>query len=622
MALRWGPGPVFVFESLAAARRWTYYAARSVFALALMVALVMVWSDSNFQGRGLNDRESRAQLARLGQKFYEGIAGTQLTLILLAAPAAAAGAVCLDRARGTLLHVMVTDLSDAEIVLGKLASRLAPVFALVASALPVLALAGLLGGIVLEAVVTLFLVTLGMALLGCSAALLVSVRVLKAHEVLMAVYSALAIWLLAAPCWKALASAGTTSTPPDWFLKLNPYVLAYAPVWSPGSVHNGDVAVFLAGIVSISALLTIAAVKLLRREVTSGVKRSDSLERLTRRIHTRFFSWWPRPTLDGNPVAWREWHRNRPSRMARRIWLFYSVLMIAGTAMGLVDIIVYGLDNLRGGGWTIGVNALGVVFGLLFLSTSAPSALSEERVQGSLDVLLVTPLSTRTIVLGKWWGIFRIVPRLALLPALGAVVFAFSVPETIPIFPGRAREVPPVTTVERMFAAFFPIAWIFAHGAAVSSVGLAVATWIAKPGRAITLSVAFYLAALIGSILVVEMIVVPTYYTFSGLGRGSEGVRGIENGLISFSPYGGQIISLEAIHAPYSGRSHTFWALQGVVLAATFGFAAVVLGLTVKTFDRALGRVEEGRASPRDRDEDEGEQAYPPRYSSSSSPFT
>ena len=308
--------------------------------------------------------------------------------------------------------------------------------------------------------------------------------------------------------------------------------------------------------------------------------------------------------------------------MARRIWLFYSVLMIAGTAMGLVDIIVYGLDNLRGGGWTMGVNALGVVFGLLFLSTSAPSALSEERVQGSLDVLLVTPLSTRTIVLGKWWGIFRIVPRLALLPALGAVVFAFSVPNTLPVIRGMARQVPPVTTVDRVFAAFFPIAWIFAHGAAVSSVGLALATWITKPGRAITLSVAFYLAALIGSILAVEMIVVPTYCTVWDLSQGDENVQGIAKGLNSFSPYGGQVLSLEAIHALYFGRSWTFWALQGVVLAATFGFAAVVLGLTVKTFDRALGRVEEGRASPRDRDEDGDEQPYPPRYSSSSSPFT
>ena len=401
MAMRWGPGPVFVYESLVAARRWSYYAARSVFALALLIALGVVWSNFHFPIQGSGDYQSRAQLARLGQQFYSGIAGVQVSLILLAAPAAAGGAVCLDRARGTLTHVMVTDLSDVEIVLGKLASRLAPVFALVAAAVPVLALAGLLGGIVPEAVVTLFLVTLGIALLGCSAALAVSVRVLKAHEVLMAVYSAFGLWLLAAPYWVVISRPARIAPPPEWFVKLNPYVLAFSPITSPGYVNDGDVAVFLAAVGSISAVLTLIAIKTLRREVTSGVERSERMERFGQRVQSRFFSWWPRPTLDANPVAWREWHRNRPSRMARRIWVLYTLLVVAGTAYGLHGIIAHGLTAFPGEVFMIVVNALAVIFGLLFLSVSAPSALADERVQGSLDVLLVTPLSTRTIVLGK-----------------------------------------------------------------------------------------------------------------------------------------------------------------------------------------------------------------------------
>ena len=53
--------------------------------------------------------------------------GVELTLVMLAAPAATAGAICVDRARGTLAHMLATDLSDPEIVLGKLAARLLPV---------------------------------------------------------------------------------------------------------------------------------------------------------------------------------------------------------------------------------------------------------------------------------------------------------------------------------------------------------------------------------------------------------------------------------------------------------------------------------------------------------------
>ena len=73
----------------------------------------------------------------------------------------------------------MTDLSDLEIVLGKLAARLAPVLALIAAAAPILALAGLLGGVVPEAVVALEVTSVGLAILGCSLALAVSVRVAK-----------------------------------------------------------------------------------------------------------------------------------------------------------------------------------------------------------------------------------------------------------------------------------------------------------------------------------------------------------------------------------------------------------------------------------------------------------
>ena len=62
------------------------------------------------------------------------------------------------------------------------------------------------------------------------------------------------------------------------------------------------------------------------------------------------------------------------------------------------------------------VNAWQVATGLLLLSVSAATSLAEERQRGSLDVLMATPLPTRSIVWGKWWGTFRPVPRLLILP--------------------------------------------------------------------------------------------------------------------------------------------------------------------------------------------------------------
>ena len=55
------------------------------------------------------------------------------------------------------------------------------------------------------------------------------------------------------------------------------------------------------------------------------------------------------------------------------------------------------------------VNGLQVAAGLR-LSAGAATSLAEERVRGSLDVLMTTRLSTAEIVLGKWLGNYRFVP--------------------------------------------------------------------------------------------------------------------------------------------------------------------------------------------------------------------
>ena len=124
MARRWGFGPVFARELVAGSRRWQVYAVRSAFAAALLLWLWLIWSR-----RGDQVFQAANELASVGQEFFVGLAVIQLSLVLLVAPASMAGALCVDKARGTLMHVLVTDLTDAEIVWGKLAARLRPCWA-------------------------------------------------------------------------------------------------------------------------------------------------------------------------------------------------------------------------------------------------------------------------------------------------------------------------------------------------------------------------------------------------------------------------------------------------------------------------------------------------------------
>jgi hypothetical protein len=119
--------------------------------------------------------------------------------------------------------VLVTDLSDAEIVLGKLAARLVPVVGLIGCTLPVTALGTLLGGIDPVALTGAFLVTLGVAVLGCALALTLSVWGTKTHEVLLATYFIILLWLLLAPAWSAQGQmSGRGPSVSEWMEWTNP----------------------------------------------------------------------------------------------------------------------------------------------------------------------------------------------------------------------------------------------------------------------------------------------------------------------------------------------------------------------------------------------------------------
>src|SRR5262249_38685314 len=147
-------------------------------------------------GAVLTASKLQLRLALVGERLYYGIVGVQLSLLVLAAPAATAGAVCHDKLRGGLIQLLVTDLSDAEIVLGKLGARLLPILSLLLAAAPVLFLGLLLGGIDPGALLGATLISLGVAVFACSLTLFLSVWGRRTHDVLLATYFILAVLLL------------------------------------------------------------------------------------------------------------------------------------------------------------------------------------------------------------------------------------------------------------------------------------------------------------------------------------------------------------------------------------------------------------------------------------------
>lgn len=477
-----GFGPVFKFECLSTSRRWQHFAGRVLFISFLLAALgVVVLS---VETRPVQQNGIR-QMAKVGEEFYLAVIGTQLALLLLAAPAVAADAICLDKSRGALVPLLTTDLSSSEIILGKLLARFLPIGGFVLCGLPVLAICFTMGGIHPEFVFGAFLVCLGVALVGGTAALTLSVWCSKTFEVLLVCYLLWICLLLLLPLsWMLPATA-----PTSWAKYINPYYLCFAPYMDPGSVGMLDFVYFVAGSLLLSVLLLLIATFGLRRAILrQGAAPTRPGRRNVRRRALRI-PWLPRPTLDGNPVLWREWHRQRPSRWVRTVWFLYG--------LGALGFSIYAFIlclGLHSPSWHVEfgilVNAFQLSIGLLLVSVTSVTSLQDERTRGSLDVVLTTPLSTMGIFWGKWWGTYRVVFLLAILPTL--VASGHYVREGLEHGWLRALRDGPA----RYFL-LMPLVTC-CYGAVVVSIGLALAVWIKGPGRAMATSVVIYVFLTVG----------------------------------------------------------------------------------------------------------------------------
>ena len=370
MSARIGTGPVFEYEWLIGSRRWQAYGVRSIFVAALLFGMVVVAFSDDFSRSQVSIRA----LASTGTKFSQVLVGIQLALVLLAAPAATAGAVCLDKARGTLTHLFVTDLSDAEIVLGKLAARLVPVLGLVGCSVPVMLIATLLGGADPAGLIGVFATSIGLAFFGCTFALALSVWGKQTHEVLLAAYLAISGWLLFEPSWNMARSVSGSGTGiPTWVANLNPFLLCYGNAMRPASVRAVDYLIFLVACLGLSTVLAALSVSRIRAvTIRQQSAPAHKPRRRSRVPFTWFANRWralPGPSLDVNPVLWREWHRNRPSHWSRICWLVY--ILVAGGFSGFL--ILEGLARRGGGGPQLDgmaafTNGFQVAMGLLLLT--------------------------------------------------------------------------------------------------------------------------------------------------------------------------------------------------------------------------------------------------------------
>src|SRR5262249_32647621 len=159
----------------------------------------------------------------------------------------------------------------------------------------------------------------------CSLTLLFSVWGRKTHEVLIAAYLAETLILLVYPASLMIEDGLrlTRATMSGAVFWTNPFILAYAPYNRPGAVEMTDYAWFLAACLVVSAVCTVLGILTVRSVTVRHASVPQKKPR--RRAVVRPRRPWT-PTLDKNPVLWREWHRQRPSRWTRLVWLVYGAV--------------------------------------------------------------------------------------------------------------------------------------------------------------------------------------------------------------------------------------------------------------------------------------------------------
>lgn len=599
-----GPGPVFGLEWRAAARRWQTYGNRAVFGSIVLLAVWAVWS--RFAGDDLAAQASRAGL--VGPRLYAAFTLSQLALVALAAPAATAGAICQEKLSGSLTLLFATDLSDREIVVGKLAARLAPVFALMICGLPVLMICTMLGGIDPQAVLGAYAVTAGMALVGCALAMALSVWARKTHGVLMGVYFLLFGWLVVLPVLEVILFAlrmgglpmgplrgiplvialfnpamgvgpGSLSRSGEW----HPVWLILEPYWAPGTNVPGAAYRFLGGTALAAAGLAGLAVYGVRRVHLGQLGRPTKATKFLRMPGRKDRKggrrgWLPGPGLDRNPVLWREWHKATPSLARRMMWEAFFIFNFVLYLMVFADALGSGRVTMACEVLPL-ANGFAMGFGLLLLSVTAATGLAEERARGSLDVLMTTTLPTRAIVMGKWLGTARGALTVSAMPMVATLLVGYRL--------GRWGD--------GLLAAALMVGW----QALVVSLGLYVATRVPAQGRAVAITVAGYLMLAAGWPLMVVALGLDAIFRHQAMLYGTAG-----DGLLMQAPwYGAQELFDPRIdfssmnnYVMVELESMRSWLIFWTT--ANLGAAGLLLVETLRTFNRRLGRMDE-RSRPR-----------------------
>lgn len=432
-ALRWllrllPLNPIAVRLVQGGSRRMRHNIIRSAYLLVLIAVLLVLLIPQSGQ-------LSYQKIALNGAQAFEIVAYLQVALICVLAPVFMAGAIAQESNPRTWEVLLTTPLTAMQMVLGHLFGRLFFVLALLFASMPLFALTQYFGGVPGRSILLSYAVAAGAALLVGATAIALAVNRLAGRRAVFAFYVSVVTYLSVTVAIDAFLSPSGGVT---LVTALNPF-LALRAVLNPTGYPGPD-PVELAAMNPLARLWLgdpVLSWCLLAFGVSALLVITSSLTVRTVGTNTGAAPWYrrmfglgaagarerPARSVWNNPIAWREAAARQatlPKLLLR--WSFIA----SGALWGLGLVIAYHTNQLSHDAFRFVLLMTGyteiLVIILIAINTSA-TAISREREDGTLDLLLTTPITPLEYLGGKLRGLISYLAPLLAVP-VGTVALA------------------------------------------------------------------------------------------------------------------------------------------------------------------------------------------------------
>lgn len=413
-------GPVLAYELTRMARRQSTLLLRCSYAVILLFVLFGVYSSwfrpdyrlgfmTFFSPMALPPSD----VSRFAHSFFWYFAVVQFLSMMLLTPALTAGSIAEQRQNGSLALLLSTQLTDREIILGIVLSRLLSLFSLLLAGLPVLAFLQFLGGIDPNRVLVSFFLTLCSTLTISALSMFNSTIADKPRSAIGTVYlQVFAFLFFSGLCITPMISLSRLSlfgltclgNPLLFWIALESQPFRPSMIW---------IELFFFALWHLGAIITfiLLAIRRLRREAFPIHQQSHVIQPQVRTVGYGMRNTAAPPLFNRDPLLWKEEyfeHRGEKNSFYTffvgvglvinvAALLFVPVLFFAG-ANPLRLVGAFFLAFLRGG-----ILIYSIVLWCILAIRSA-GTISSERERHTFDGLLSLPVSREELLRAKWWG--------------------------------------------------------------------------------------------------------------------------------------------------------------------------------------------------------------------------